>query len=535
MTALARMSLSVALPLVSWCAAVGPASAAFPGQNGKIVFYSDRDLPQQEIYAMDPNGMNQTRLTNNMATDAEPVCSPDGRKIAFWSTRDGNNEIYLMDANGMNQKRLTTNMVIDYKPAWSPDGSKIAFASLRNNNTDIYVVDANGMNETRLTNNASVEVEPAWSPDGKKIAFTSSRDGDDEIFVMDANGMNQMQLTTNATNDDVPNWSPDGTKIAFAAERGGNIDIYMMDANGMNEMRLTTAVAADNFPAWSPDGTMIAFVSARDNNLEIYTMDVNGMNQTNRTSNPGNDVHPDWCPAVAETALDHFKCYTVREVESPRFEPQTVTLFDQFAASTTATVVRPNRFCNPADKNDEGINDPTRHLMCYRLREGAGTRREVRVRNQFGDQILTVGRPESLCNPADKDGVPRDSDTNHFKCYRVRGRDFTTVAANVADQFEIQTTMLVRPRLLCNPVVKDASGIVDAAAHLTCYTIKPGLPAFTPQDVTVMDQFAEQDLRALRGECRRRSVLCVPSEKNPPSPSGAFLDGASLNRALLDG
>jgi hypothetical protein len=186
---------------------------------------------------------------------------------------------------------------------------------------------------------------------------------------------------------------------------------------------------------------------------------------------------------------------------------------DQFTTST-ATVIRPVRLCNPADKNNEGIVDPTAHLMCYQIREGSFARRDALVRNQFGDQTVTVVRPESLCNPADKDGIARQTHGNHFKCYRVQAPSFTTRTVNVADQFETQSTTLVKLYLLCNPVDKNGEGIVDPEGHLACYTIKGGV-SFTPRSVTVMDQFSQQDLSALQGECRRRSVLCVPSQKNP--------------------
>ncbi len=101
-----------------------------------------------------------------------------GEKITFHSQRDGNREIYSMDPDGSNQTRLTNNTFTDGEPTWSPGGSRIAFNTNRDANTEIYVMDADGSNQTNLTNApGSVESEPAWSPDGSKIAFQTNRDG----------------------------------------------------------------------------------------------------------------------------------------------------------------------------------------------------------------------------------------------------------------------------------------------------------------------------------------------------------------------
>ncbi len=124
-------------------AAVGTAQAAFPGTNGKIAFSSVRD-GNLEIYVMNPDGTNQTNLTNNAAEDFEPAWSPDGTKIAFTSRRDGNYEVHVMNADGSNPVNLTNNSAQDGEPAWSPDGTKIAFTSLRSGNYETYVMNADG-------------------------------------------------------------------------------------------------------------------------------------------------------------------------------------------------------------------------------------------------------------------------------------------------------------------------------------------------------------------------------------------------------
>ncbi len=74
-----------------------------------------------------PTPAPATRLTVHDASDSFPAWSPDGRRIAFESDRDGNDEIYVMNADGSGVTRLTDNDAIDRSPAWSPDGRRIAF------------------------------------------------------------------------------------------------------------------------------------------------------------------------------------------------------------------------------------------------------------------------------------------------------------------------------------------------------------------------------------------------------------------------
>ena len=228
-------------------------------------------------------------------------------RIAFSSNRDGNSEIYVMDTDGGNQRKLTNNRHGDWSPSWSPDGKRIAFVSNRDGHvidgiptSDIYVMDADGGNQQNLTNNPpGSDWFPSWSPDGKHIAFVSDRDGpfNPEIYVMDADGGNQQRLTENRVHDWFPSWSPDGKRIAFSSDRKGdivNFEIYVMDADGQNEQRLTENRVHDWFPSWSPDGKRIAFTSRRDGNDEIYVMDADGGNPRNLTNHPDEDIIPAW-------------------------------------------------------------------------------------------------------------------------------------------------------------------------------------------------------------------------------------------------
>ena len=312
-----RYSLGQLILTVVVAFSLTPLMVAVDAQ-GQIAFSSHRD-GNYEIYVMDADGGNQRRLTNNPAWDGSPSWSPDGKRVVFESRRDGHAmngiptaEIYVMDADGGNQQNLTNNPSHDGSPCWSPDGKRIAFDSDRDGrfNWEIYVMDADGRNLQRLTNNPDDDGHPddrypSWSLDGKRIVFSARRDGHVEvkfdvtyeIYVMDVDGGNQQRLTNNRNNELSPVWSPDSERIAFAADRKGNFeqfDIYVMDVDGGNQQRLTNNRFINGSPCWSPDGERIAFSSWRDGNSEIYVMDADGGNQQNLTNNRHNNGSPAW-------------------------------------------------------------------------------------------------------------------------------------------------------------------------------------------------------------------------------------------------
>jgi uncharacterized repeat protein (TIGR03803 family) len=279
---------------------------SFNSDGSRIVFTSYRD-GQGEIYVMNADGTNQTRLTfTNSAVEAQPRFCADGSKIIFISNRDNLNGIWIMNSDGTNQTRLTKNPGgFDFVPTFSPDGSKIAFASLRGKNYDIWIMNANGSNQTQLTTDAAVDIQPAFSPDGSRIAFRSNRsDNNEEIYVMNTDGTNATRLTFNAAYDASPSFSPDGSRIAFASYRDGNLEIYSMNPDGSNPTRLTINSSDDLNPSFRlPIQEKIVFYSIRDGNPEIYIMNADGSNQTRLTNNPANDLNPALSPDGSRIAF----------------------------------------------------------------------------------------------------------------------------------------------------------------------------------------------------------------------------------------
>ena len=282
----------------------------------RVAFVSDRD-GNLEIYAVNADGTDLTRLTNNDAHDYQPVWSPDGRRIAFISERNSdrlrlprNEEIYVMNADGTDATRLTNNPDDDGQPTWSPDARRIAFTSVRDGNWDIYVANADGSGTTRLTHSPSSDLSPAWSPDGRRIAYVSARESvpryfpaNTEIYAMNADGTDITRLTNNKRVAREPAWSPDGRRIAFSSSHGhAHSSIHVMNVDGSNS-KITWGIVSGGAPAWSPDGRRIVFTDYPgdgdiiEGDTEIYTISADGSEITQLTDNDYGDYAPSWGPA----------------------------------------------------------------------------------------------------------------------------------------------------------------------------------------------------------------------------------------------
>jgi Tol biopolymer transport system component len=117
----------------------------------------------------------------------------------------------VMNADGSGITRLTNSPALDQMPTWSPDGTKLAFMSSRDGNPEIYTMNADGTSQTRLTNNGALDARPSWSWEGYGISFTSARDFSlpstmpkFEIYLMNGDGTNLRRLTNNSFYDDFP-------------------------------------------------------------------------------------------------------------------------------------------------------------------------------------------------------------------------------------------------------------------------------------------------------------------------------------------
>ncbi len=150
------------------------------------------------------------RLTvGRYADNLSPTFSPDGRRIAFVSTRSGPPQIYVMATNGTDQELLAP---FDYgatgasnAPEWSPDGAKVVFHRDVSRSPQIFLVDVAGRRVSQLTSSGRNE-DPTWAPDGRHIAFISDRSGRRQIWIIDTETGRVRQLQTPGAAR-LPSWS----------------------------------------------------------------------------------------------------------------------------------------------------------------------------------------------------------------------------------------------------------------------------------------------------------------------------------------
>jgi TolB protein len=245
----------------------GRTTCSYFFQSGKRITYSSTHLanaecpprpdyskgyvwaiyPGYDLFSAAPDGSDVKQITKTPGYDAEAVISPNGKRIAFTSMRDGDLDIYTMDLDGRNVKRLTNELGYDGGPFWSYDSQWIVFRAhhpqtekdisdyksllrenlIRPTTLDIWVMKADGSNKRRITDNGKANFAPYFFPDGKRVIFASNmadpKGRDFDLYAINLDGTGVERLTFNPTFDGFPMFSPDGKKLVFASNRNNKV------------------------------------------------------------------------------------------------------------------------------------------------------------------------------------------------------------------------------------------------------------------------------------------------------------------------
>jgi Tol biopolymer transport system component len=205
------------------------------------------------------------QLTNTTASNLRPAWSPDGKRIAFQSNRDGKYHIYVIDADGGNVRQLTSGDSDNRHPAWSPDGKLVAVDSGSDMKREIFIIDVATRARTQVTRLGAITSFPSWSPDGKRISFYVYRDGGMDIWLTAPDGSGTQQLTRELASErnnqctfacHSPAWSPDGSQLAFSDGEHAHV-MLMAVAAGSAATAISPQDERSHFPVYLPDGRVV--------------------------------------------------------------------------------------------------------------------------------------------------------------------------------------------------------------------------------------------------------------------------------------
>jgi tricorn protease len=247
-----------------------------------------------DIWTVAVGGGDARLLVTDPSTDRRPLFSPDGRQLAFISTRTGGGDIYLLDLGNGHLRRLTWDDGLEQLDAWSSDSKWIYFSSTSRDiaaMNDVFRVAADGgtpqaVSEERYAN----EFGAAPSPDGKKMAFVargiasnqwwrkgSSHIDQSELWLMDLADGEPVQLIPRSARVMWPMWSADGRSLLYVSDRGGTENVWQRPATpGGTDRRLTAFTSGRVL--W-PSATREARTVAFERDFGIWTLDV-GSGQT---------------------------------------------------------------------------------------------------------------------------------------------------------------------------------------------------------------------------------------------------------------
>jgi TolB protein len=205
------------------------------------------------------------RLTYLPGTQLMPAVSWQRDKVAFISDVTGNPDLFVQPfspetgAQGKPQQVFSAKQATQGSPCFSPDGKKLAFVSNKDGSPRIYVISIpqpgaslKNIKANLITKRNRENSAPSWSPDGKKIAYCARSQGERQIWVYDFTTNEERQLTEGAGNKENPSWAPDSLHLVFNSSDTNHSELFLINLNQAESIQITGGPGEKRFPNWEP-------------------------------------------------------------------------------------------------------------------------------------------------------------------------------------------------------------------------------------------------------------------------------------------
>jgi len=217
-------------------------SPAWRPDNRHVLFLSDRrGSSGADVFEVDVGGGLPRQLTFETNRVYSVSVSADNRVayVPFWH----DTFLFTVDVGSGERRQLNSHSKDNFGARFSPDGRSVAYHSTRTGNSEIWLCHLDGRPETQITDNGSWDLYPDWSPDGERMIFISDREeGLFKIFIANSDGGGERLLVDKPITLDsqyapvigslVSRWSPDGDRIAFLAEGDKALALWTVGADG---------------------------------------------------------------------------------------------------------------------------------------------------------------------------------------------------------------------------------------------------------------------------------------------------------------
>jgi Tol biopolymer transport system component len=257
-------------------------SPAWTPDGKQVYFRAFRGGTFRNLWALDLAGGDVRPVTNLTKDIWDYSVASDGRLAvhAFWH----DTFLRTIDVTTGEEVELTTHRGDNFGGRCSPDGRHVAYHSSRSGNTEVWSLDLETGEETNLTEHPAFDLYPDWSPDGSEIVFVSNRDGAYHLFVMRADGGAKRKIVhdpvgvegTRVVNSAlIARWSPDGRRIAFIKAGPDGNSVWTVDPHGGNERLLLPRVF--NFDWLGPDRAVFSRQEAPGEDMVMYAVDLDSL------------------------------------------------------------------------------------------------------------------------------------------------------------------------------------------------------------------------------------------------------------------